>query len=71
MVINHNIWVRFLCKTAYMEISGKRERKTPKALILLAFGVFSRQKNFLINIEKMLAFIRNMCYYTQACYIIM
>lgn len=47
MVINHNIWVLFLCKTAYMEITGKRTVKTPEALILLASEVFLQQKIFL------------------------
>lgn len=71
MVINHNIWVRFLCKTAYMEITGKWTVKNPGSLNTACFrGIFTAKK-FLINIKKMLAFIRNMCYHTQACYIIM
>ena len=71
MVINHNIWVRFLCRTDYVGKCGKFKLKTPESLDTACFrGIFTA-KNFLINIEKMLAFIRNMCYYTQACYIIM
>ena len=54
-VINHNIWVRFLCRTDYVGKCGKFKLKIPESLDTACFrGVFV-PKNFLKNIKKRLA----------------
>jgi len=54
-VINHNIWVRFLCKTDYVGKCGKFKLKIPESLDTACFRGLFLLKKFFKNIQKKLA----------------